>query len=343
MNHTKKEKRFFNEDFIPSADSAQVFGAIENAILVINQNDNFKLEQKETSVTEEKRIKRLPKFLEINKVFVDKVKITESIQLKLDTNENDTYAISGESVRVLDLLTEENSSRKDNEAVQYIEKTTTVEKERLTYVKNNIRSKNKYFFKARDHGEFYQVGDSYYQDYKNGEKVFLFSNLGSIEGQQKTILGIASFIQYFESAKILIISSRLDRSFFKNILEESSPQNLNFSNEKLDCLIHEDIVFIDLDAIKKLNGQCEHLDYENILQNLSSVFDCILCDLPEVLSETTTLDFYLPVYKMANNVSLILKRNKASFSEIDKLMNYFHSYNIKIKGALFSEQGVTLS
>ena len=153
-------------------------------------------------------------------------------------------------------------------------------------------------------------------------------------------MGIASFINYFEAARILVITTASDQLFFKTILTNAPCDNLSLADSliNLEVYRHEGIYFVDIDCIARIVRKNTEIDYEQLVASLSNSFDCILCDLPEVLeNKTPNLEIYLPIYKIANNVSVIFASNKSSFKKVDKLMNYFSSYNIKVKGALFSD------
>ncbi|MBC7713356.1 MAG: hypothetical protein H7177_08455 [Rhizobacter sp.] len=343
-NLVTKEKIFLNED--NDNQNNQGFNVVEAAdkvLKIMYNSSGYELKSQEHTITESKSIKRLPATTDISCIVIDKIKVTEAAKITFETTDDETYSIAGGQTTVQDKSEDlEKDMNTFLSAVQkdiIVETTEIVEKQTLTYVKKEIRLKNKYFFKAKDHKSFYQVGDSFYQDFKKGERLFLFTGLKAQIDQQKTILGIASFINYFDTAKILVITTASDNSFFKKILTESEGENLQLAEGvDLDIYKHEGINFIDLDCIARACMQNPSTDYEQIVAVLNKHFDCILCDLPEVLDKKSPhLEFYLPVYKIANSVSFIVASNKSSFGKVEKLMNYFSSYNIKIKGALFSD------
>ncbi|MBC7430404.1 MAG: hypothetical protein H7336_17450 [Bacteriovorax sp.] len=341
-NLVNKEKIYLNQDNDNQDNqSFNVVEAADKVLKIMYNSTSYELKSEQHSITESKKLRRLPATIEISSITVDKIKVTEAAKITFETTNDETYTVAGSQTTFHDDVNPLDAVNTlpivQNDIV--VETTQIVEKQTLTYVKKEIRLKNKYFFKAKDHKSFYQVGDSFYQDFKNGERLFLFTGLKAKVDQQKTILGIASFINYFDTAQILVITTASDNSYFKTILSESEDKSLQLA-DGIDLDIHtlEGINFVDLDCIARACMQNSETDYEQIVALLSGHFDCILCDLPEVLEKKSPhLEFYLPVYKIANSVSFIMASNKSSFSKVGKLMNYFSSYNIKIKGALFSD------
>jgi hypothetical protein len=302
---------------------------VEHIDAVINSlgaNENFILENSQSFSVENKTRKPLPNTVQINEVYVDKVKVTEGRQIVFRTFDDTEYRTQASSASY--------HSREDLSSIPYIEESKKIEGERLTYAKKELRHRNKFFFEAKNHDEFHEVGSSYYTDFKHGERTFLFANLDSEVSQQKTVLGVASFIQYFESCRVLIVSASLSTGYFGEILKDVPYEYLNiFSNDscKAKFYFHEGISFLDVSSLESTS-----FGFDPVVTKLKKLFECILCDLPDVLQTQASFSFFFPVYKEANSVSLILEKNKSAFSKIEKLMHFFKSYNVKIKGALMS-------
>ncbi|MFZ4712075.1 MAG: hypothetical protein ACOYL6_00050 [Bacteriovoracaceae bacterium] len=348
-----KNKRSVYKKTIDKNDAEKSYRMVNGMIRTIDQSQDFILDSKQSYNIEKKSTRPLPSTTNIKQVVVDKVKVTEASQLKVLTDEEKAIAIWGykqyeeqfSAKKAIDEPIEKNfeemkKPQNGESSDYYIEETKKIEGEKLTYIKKDLRPKNRFFFKARDHEKFYDVGKSYYEDYKQGNKFFLFTNLNSATPQQKTILGVASFIQYFENAKVLILTSRINQNYFREILRGVDGEDLSISpnmNGECTFFFHEGMTFTDALSLEKLKID-SGLDLEQVIEHLTQYFDCVICDLPAVIAQSEKRDLYFPLYKKAASVSFVVGENKSSFKDVDKLKEYFEAYNVKIKGILMAKE-----
>ncbi len=331
LGQERREKRSSDHD----VESYKLLSSVVNAL---DEGSDFIVDQKESFQKETKKISKIPSTTQINEVVVNKLKITEAREIIFKDQDQNTYSTWGQIGYEDDAAAASNPHPKQADA--FVQDTQKIEAEKLTYLRKTIRDQNKYFFKVKNHNEFYQVGKSFQEDYQKGQKFFLFANLGARADQQRTILGIASFFQYFEQMKVLIISSQLNSSFFHNILKDAPMEKLCISTKHTNTaqfIFHNEMTFLDAHSLKEQKAT-NTLNYEGVFDYLHHLFDCILYDLPDVSKDKDHLDFYFPIYKRADSVSLIFLKNSSSFTGVESMMKQFQSYGVRIKGALLAEQ-----
>lgn len=313
------------------------YDLVTSLVDALNERDDFEIDHKKSFKVEETKVSKTPITTEINEVVVNKLKITQAQEIVFKDQDQRSISAKGEINYEGKEALEHLESGPYPQA--YIQDVRRVEAERLTYFKKSIREQNKYFFKVKNHDEFYQMGRSFHEDYKAGQKFFLFSHLAAGFEQQQSILGVASFLQYFDKVNVLIISSNLDQDFFKGILQNVEGEKLRITPKETNTgyfLFHEGMTFLDANSIKTKNAG-DLLNYEQVISNLHNLFDCILYDLPDVMGNKPYLDFYFPIYKTADSVSLVFAKNSSTFKGVSEVIHHFNSYNVRIKGALMAQ------
>ena len=321
----------------PASSDAAGYQLVATLVDAINGHDDFALDPSKSFQVKNSNVSRKPITTDINEVVVNKVKITEAQEIVFKDTEAHSYSTRGKisyepGAEVPGVSAEASTA--------YLQDTRKVEAERLTYLRKTIRNQNRYFFEVKNHEEFYQMGRSFHDDFKAGQKFFLFSHVFAGEAQQKTILGVASFLQYFDNVRVLVISSNLDQPFFKKILHNVESEELRISSKELKTArfsFHQGMTFVDGDSLMTRRAS-DSLSFEQIIEQLYNLFDCILFDLPNVKDDKAFMDFYFHVYKKADSVSLVFAKNASTFKEVSSTLHHFNSYNIKIKGALMAKE-----
>jgi hypothetical protein len=194
-----------------------------------------------------------------------------------------------------------------------------------------------FFFRATDDELLYNLGDSFYRDFKNGMKHFGFAHVNSHESQQRSILGIASFIKYFEDNRILVITDKMDGSFFSAFKRESTRKTMDITGLpgfSYNVYKAYALNYLEMDelAIRAKSSKVKVLP--TIIKNLMADYDVVLIDLPPHKARRDHYDLYLPLLQTINHVTLTVSLKKSLFSEVNELRQYFASYKIKIKGSV---------
>lgn len=194
-----------------------------------------------------------------------------------------------------------------------------------------------YFFRVVNDELLFNLGNSYYQDFKKGQKHFAFAHVNAAESQKRSILGVASFIKYFEGSKILIVTGQMGRTYYEAFKGESllqsaqSPTKTAFSYK---VYVVNSLHYVEVDELSKHVSSTDQRTFAVTVKAIMDDYDLVLFDLPPTADRKEQYDVYLPLLHTMESVTLTVSLGKNRFSEIDELMKYFTSYNIKIKGSI---------
>jgi hypothetical protein len=215
--------------------------------------------------------------------------------------------------------------------------------ERLVFKSEVAREKNSFFFRATDCENIYQLGDSYYKDFKTGLKHLSFANVNSPDSQMRSIIGVASYIYYFESLKILIITDSID-SIFLNYLSESkkSVEHISvYPDFQYEAYKHEGLYYLQVNEILEKSKSHQIVGLEYLLRNIIDDYDVVLYDLPSAEVRKSKYEFYFPLLQIIQNVTITLNLKNSTFNQVDDLKKHFTNYKIKLKGCVIDE-GITV-
>ncbi len=194
-----------------------------------------------------------------------------------------------------------------------------------------------FFFRATNDELLYNLGISFYKDFKNGIKHFAFAHVNSPESQKRSILGVASLIKYFEDNKILIITSDMDNSFFAPFKKESTETIVEISTlPGFKYAIHQcySLCYLEVEELARRSKKSKVNVLPTVIKRLMDDYDVVICDFPQIEERKDQYDIYLPLLQIIENVTFTISLKKSRFSEINELRNYFSSYKIKIKGSV---------
>lgn len=334
---------------------------IQDQIIDRLQNKNFQIVSQTSNQDVTISGRRVVQSTEIQEVVLDKVKITEASIVnqknskkgnkRILINESEPIGNSQNLIESQEIKEEKisklipiESLKKENSTPEEQEEFRKIEHQQIVFKQEVARSKNSFFFRAKDSTNLFKLGNSYYEDFKSGCKHFSFSHLGSSEAQKKTILGIASFIHYYENLKILIITNNMYESYyteFKNIDNKEDAHISVYPQFKYAVYKHEGLTYLELDEIVRKSAEFQINSIEHLLQKLVEDYDVVFYDLPTLCEKKSKYEIYFPVLQLVQNVSFIVNLKKNTFSEVDELKKYFSNYKIKIKGVVVSEQSET--
>lgn len=187
----------------------------------------------------------------------------------------------------------------------------------------------------------YKLGNSFYEDVKNGVKCFAFTHVDSAESQKRSILGIASFISYFEDARILILTNGMANSFYAGFASQTRQRTIVLSDGKqFDCPSHVDghITYVETSELSRYAREAGVKSLSGAIKQLVDEHDVVLFDLPSTMERSEILDAYFPMIQSAESVTFTVSLRKSRFSEVNQLMKYFHNYKVKIKGSIVDHQ-----
>ncbi len=270
-------------------------------------------------------------------VQIDNIRVTEGSIISLkDSKGNKQQVAINDSVAFEERPTE-------NKAVVTTQQTAEfrrVEHERIIFKNEVAREKNSFFFRAKDGENLFKVGDSFFKDFKSGVKYFGFSQLNSPGAQEKTILGIATFMHYFENLKILVISDTLKDTFFNSFLSQGTKQKASISiypEFKYELYTHEAINFLEMSEIIHRSQEHQIKGFEYLYKSLVEDYDVVLFNLPLTGVTKNRFSFYFPVFQSLESMTLTVSVQNDKYIQIEELKNFFNNYKIKIKGCMIDD------
>jgi hypothetical protein len=212
-----------------------------------------------------------------------------------------------------------------------------IEHERLVFKQEVAREKNSFFFRAKDGEKLYVLGDNFYKDFKSGFRHFSFANIGASESQKRSILGIASFMYYFENLRILIVTNSLNGSFYDQFNQDHNKTVTSISSYpefEYNLLHHEGLNYLDVNEIQDKSRSHQVKGTEYLVKKIVEDYDVVFYDLPQIVETKSQYDVYFPILQMIENVTFVVNLKGNSYSQLDDLKNFFSSYKIHLKGLI---------
>lgn len=209
----------------------------------------------------------------------------------------------------------------------------------FTNSQNNSKPLAKYFYKVTNHHEFYQIGNSFLQDYQEGMKSFAITSTGYKQSQQRTILALASFFDHAMSMKIAVVTNQFDNSVFEELIKTSSPTKIEIATFQDKSItvnrFYHHFDFISFDTIFKMAPEgVPNFEYEHSISELIKNYDLILWDIPELDAFKANNNLYYPIALYFDSLSIIVSQSLSSQSEIAELQRFFTNYGVNIKGLM---------
>jgi hypothetical protein len=204
-----------------------------------------------------------------------------------------------------------------------------------------IRKKTKrgsdYFYRATNHLDLYNIGKSYLDDYKKGIKNFAFCTDEAKDAKEKTVLGLTSFFNYHQDLTITILTSHVGDTFYSQIVKDLKPQKKVIEGEEVSFIVYESSEFnlIEFDELKNMNDKFRTYHLEDLIQEVVNRSDLVLWDLPTVEELSKDKKVFFPISRYMENISLVIKSGDTRYEKVNKMINHFNKYGIRIKGVLF--------
>lgn len=208
---------------------------------------------------------------------------------------------------------------------------------RLSIVKGEKkRPLSPFFYKVSNHHELFKIGNSFYNDFKNGVKSFAISSIGYQNSQQRSILGLASFFDHQEDLKIAIISDNLYLGAFKEMINAGKSNEIIFDGLDEPFEIHsfyEHFDFIDLNELTAF-ADSPDTSMDEILDQLMDMYDVVFWDVPELFKIQSNKETFFPIIMRFDSLSIIVAKSATNKNEVDDVKSFFLGYGINLKGLL---------
>lgn len=209
----------------------------------------------------------------------------------------------------------------------------------FTNSQNNNRPLAKYFYKVSNHHEFYQIGNSFLKDYREGFKSFAITSTGYKQSQQRTILALASFFDHAMPMKIAIVTSEMGEGVFKELISKSVDTNLELNMTKDSQMnvkrFYHHFDFVSFDSLFKMApAGVPTYEYEHAISQFVRNYDLVLWDTPEIDVFKANNNLYYPIALYFDSLSIIVSQTLSSQTEINELQEFFTNYGVNIKGLM---------
>ena len=210
---------------------------------------------------------------------------------------------------------------------------------RQTLIRKTRKAKpNDYYYQAKNHKDLFKLGNSYFEDVKAGLKSFCFSSFsGSVE-QQKTVFGISAFFNYHSDLKVTIITEKLEDSYYLKFIKNLERKVGNVFDESFQYEYYssDGIDIVEIKELRNIFHHIEHFAFNDFLQLLCERADITLWDLPEIKKLDRDKEMYFPMTMVVESVSLVVSTEETRLEDIEKMLDYYDKYNVKVKGIIFS-------
>lgn len=193
------------------------------------------------------------------------------------------------------------------------------------------------YYLVQNHLELYKLGMLYLEDFKAGLKSFAFNQVALESDQDKTILGIASFFSNHINVQPLVVTPKFENHYLSKFVGkvECKYRSVEGENVSFKQLVADGIHFIEEDEIKRVAGRLKNINLEGFLRILIKDAEIVLWDLPSMKKMDEMKEIYFPMIQAVENVSLLVKKDKTSYSVVKTLEDYFSKYGVSIKGLIF--------
>jgi len=229
---------------------------------------------------------------------------------------------------------------------QQINKIKPIKSTRVLKLKEGGEKKEKkkalssFFYKVSNHHELFKIGNSFFEDFKRGVKSFAVSSTGYQASQQRTILGLASFLDHQSDLRIGIISDNLYLGVFKELIVACNASEIQLKTCKTALEAHSffsHFDFIDMNHLIE-TGSRAGTDYEEYLDEVVDHFDVVFWDVPELYKIQLEKEIYFPIIMRFDSLSIIVAKSATSQNEVEEIRAFFLGYGINLKGLLIDPQ-----
>jgi hypothetical protein len=201
----------------------------------------------------------------------------------------------------------------------------------------SLEGERSFFFRALDDRRLYKLGDSFYRDFKAGKRSFGFGNVTAADAQKRSILGVASFIKYFDDLKVLVVTEQMAGTFFAPFKTQgqrltatpTDPRDVGY-----EVIEAYGVHYLELGQFLAAAPGRPRRKIASIVKRLRADYDLLLVDLPPERARLDRYDVYLPFLQTLDHVTLSVCLRGSRFSELREMKDYFSSYKIPIKGTV---------
>jgi len=206
------------------------------------------------------------------------------------------------------------------------------------YIRKNGSKSGQYFYRAKNHVELYNVGNKYFEDYKNGITHFGFYGHGLREVREKTVFGLYAYFTYEIDAKITIFTSSIDSSFYFRTIEGLKVEKRFLKGEDIafEVYVSKNLEIIEFSTLSQVVNKMQKFTIEDLLVEYFAKSKIIFWDLPEIEQMDSAKEIFFPIIRHIDNVSILVESNFSKSADFSDTLSYFKKYGIPLKGVLMS-------
>jgi hypothetical protein len=337
INDAKRLSLLYNQDDDVSSDFESCVLAelnVKNPIVMLGEEGSLYLKNIEKNIN--------ANFLNIDRV--KSIKNGELLNTMDQMNEDsDVIPVSNQNVsedsNVFNLRSKEQvDTSLDSNTDLVVQKEKAVYKKQTLVRKTKKSKPNDFYYQATNHRDLFKVGNSYYEDVKNGVKSFCFTSVDAMEEQQKTVFGISAFFNYHSELNVTIVTETLEDTYYLKHIKDLKKNVKTVLDGELEFEYYsvDGIDIIELKEFRAAFNLIKDHTFAEFLEELLDFSDLILWDLPQVQLLDKEREMFFPITMIVESASIIVKSEENKMKDVEKMLEYYSKYNVNVKGLIYS-------
>ncbi|MGZ3789946.1 MAG: hypothetical protein ACXVLQ_15510 [Bacteriovorax sp.] len=196
--------------------------------------------------------------------------------------------------------------------------------------------KTNHYFSVKNHFDLFDIGKHYMQLSQSGKKSFSFYAEDSKSCQQ-TMLGLSSFFNYHQDIKSIMLVENFEKSELKNLLKPPHREERNFNDEYFyEVLSFDGIEILEYDKLRNAALKMGPEGFSQFIASFITESSLILSEMPKIQFINREKEFFFPLIRTIDSLSVIVEPGKSKNKELKELINFSKKYAVEIDGVLFS-------
>ena len=220
-------------------------------------------------------------------------------------------------------------------------KRTRLERSKREVKKRTNLKYSTIFYNFKNHQQLIKIGNSYWEDYNNGERNFAVTTIKDPLQAAKTLVGLGSYFQFKWNTVPLIMTINMDvyfEYFGENNFHKKVSKISRYYREHYEYYVFQGIEFVAINDLFYLSKIFPSFSYSYLLNRVAEERDLVLWDIPPIQNIKDASEIFSPVMFTFKRVSIIVSTSQDTYQEIDETKEYFDSYGLTIKGLMVNEK-----